>query len=163
MQLLLEGTAPGPNFDDFYRSSYAPLTRALVVALGDLDRGTEAADEAMTRAYRKWDSVGSYENPQGWCFRVGLNYGRSILRKVRRPFPSAALGAGWADDTLPNPELWRALQQLERSLRDVTVCRVLLGLSTKETATHLNISEGTVKSRFSRARTHLRKALETDE
>lgn len=146
------------RFDEFYRDHYQSLVRALVVALGGLDRGTDAADEAMTRAYRNWSSVQQYSNPSGWCFRVGLNYGRSVIRKLRRPPPPSD---GWVESSLPNPELWRALQGLERDLRDVVVCRVLLQLSVKETSDHLDVSEGTIKSRLFRAKSHLRKELES--
>ena len=145
------------SFDEFYRRSYVELTRALVVALGSLDRGTDAADEAMARAYRNWIDVAGYGNPQGWCFRVGLNYGRSILRKLRRPMPRTD---DWVQASLPDPDLWRALQNLDRELRDVLVCRLLLELSVQETSEHLGIPQGTVKSRLSRAKSNLRKVLD---
>lgn len=159
---LLDTNVKTYDFDEFYRANYQTLSRTLVIALGDLDLGSDAADEAMTRAYRKWDSVGTYDNPQGWCFRVGLNYGRSSMRKLRRRRINPDTTIDWIETTLPSPELWYALQKLERNLRDVTVCRVLLELSVKETAHHLRISEGTVKSRFSRAKVHLRKALDSN-
>lgn len=145
------------TFDDFYRSTYPGLVRALVVGLGSYERGVDAADEAMTRAYPKWTEIRHYDNPEGWCFRVGLNYGRSILRRIgRRP---KIVGETWTESNVPNPELWSALQSLDRDLRDVVVCRLLLELSVRETATHLRISEGTIKSRLHRAREQLKNEL----
>jgi len=52
-----------------------------------------------------------------------------------------------------------ALGNLTTAHRAVVVCRVLLELSTAETAAVLAISEGTVKSRLARALTALRTAL----
>ncbi len=145
------------SFDDFYRATYPGLVRALVVGLGGYERGVDAADEAMTRAFPKWTEIRHYDNPEGWCFRVGLNYGRSILRRLgRRP---TITGEAWTEANVPNPELWSALQRLDRDLRDVIVCRLLLELSVRETATHLRISEGTVKSRLHRAREQLKNEL----
>ncbi|WP_238454949.1 sigma factor-like helix-turn-helix DNA-binding protein [Micromonospora sp. ATA51] len=43
------------------------------------------------------------------------------------------------------------------------VCRVLLDLSTAETAAVLNLAEGTVRSRLSRGLAELRVALEEKE
>jgi DNA-directed RNA polymerase specialized sigma24 family protein len=45
----------------------------------------------------------------------------------------------------------------------VVVCRVLLDLSTADTAAALRVSEGTVKSRLSRALTGLRTTLIEEE
>jgi RNA polymerase sigma-70 factor (ECF subfamily) len=53
-----------------------------------------------------------------------------------------------------------ALDRLPVDQRSVVVCRVLLDLSTAETAAVLRVSEGTVKSRLSRARAALRESLE---
>lgn len=47
--------------------------------------------------------------------------------------------------------------------REVLVLEIQQGLSTAETAALLGVAEGTVKSRLSRARENMRKALEEDE
>ena len=75
---------PQLPFDVFYRSARDSVARALVLTLGNQELGVEAADEAMTRAYQRWIQVHSYENPEGWVYRVGLNWARSIWRKRRR-------------------------------------------------------------------------------
>jgi hypothetical protein len=71
IDLTVVGTAPQPDFESFYRDAYADIARALTVTLGNLDLAQEATDEAMVRAYARWDKIRSYDNPGGWVYRVG--------------------------------------------------------------------------------------------
>ena len=75
---------PHRDFETFYRDGYADIARALTVTLGDLDLAQEATDEAMVRAYVRWDKIGAYDNPGGWVYRVGLNWARSARRRLSR-------------------------------------------------------------------------------
>jgi len=81
------------RFEDFYATHRDELARALGLALRDSALGAEAADEAFARACQRWGQVSAYANPQGWVFRVGLNWARSWLRRVRRG-TRAATSAG---------------------------------------------------------------------
>lgn len=63
------------GFEDFYQAERATLLRAVAFALGDLDLGAEATDEAMARAYERWGDVGSMANPSGWVYRVAVTSG----------------------------------------------------------------------------------------
>ena len=67
-------------FDDHHRS----IASALALTLGDDQLASDAAAEAMARAYQRWDDVGCYANPAGWVYRVGLNWARSRRRKLIR-------------------------------------------------------------------------------
>lgn len=149
-------------FDEFYSAHVHRIYRALAVTLGNDDLAREAVDEAMTRAYAHWRRVRGLDNPAGWVFRVGFNWATSWWRKVRReqgvlteerhPRTAATDPAGLAAR--------EALARLPLRQRAVIVCRVLLDLSTAETADTLGISEGTVKSRLSRGLSALRNVLE---
>ena len=55
-----------------------------------------------------------------------------------------------------------ALQQLDPAFRAVVVLRMLEGYSTKETADLLDVAEGTVLSRLSRAMKKLEKILKKE-
>jgi RNA polymerase sigma factor (sigma-70 family) len=146
------------SFDDFYRRHAEPVRRALCLALADADLGTEAADEAMARAYERWPEVCGYDNPAGWAYRVGLNWGRGRQRRTRwrdrRPVPDRAVLAVPGD-----VELSRALQRLSDDHRAVVVCRYYLDWSVEETAAALDVPAGTVKSRLARALDNLQRLL----
>lgn len=149
-------------FDEFYRCHLAKIYRGLALVLASDEIAREAADEAMTRAYAHWHKVSRLSNPAGWVFRVGLNWATSWWRKTRRE--RAPLTDAVHPRTVPPDPVGlaarTALGLLPLNQRTVVVCRVLLELSTAETAVALAISEGTVKSRLSRALTALRTALE---
>jgi RNA polymerase sigma-70 factor (ECF subfamily) len=148
-------------FEAFYRAHVDRVYRALAVTLGDSQLAREAADEAMARAYAHWRRVRGLDNPGGWAYRVGLNWATSWWRKLRR---ERALPGGRRDAVVPPPDLEataarEALARLALPSRAVVVCRVLLDMSTAETAVVLGVPEGTVKSRLARALAALRTAL----
>jgi RNA polymerase sigma-70 factor (ECF subfamily) len=146
-------------FADFYRSERDRLARALTVTLGDGDLAAEAVDEAMVRAYQRWDRGGGFDNPGGWVYRVARNWATSVLRHRRRaPQPQAELGPSDVGP-IDEPDVRVALGELDLKHRSVVVCRFYLGFSEAETATALNISPGTVKSRLHRGLRRLQPRL----
>lgn len=147
------------DFESFYRLSYDHVARALGATLRDRHLGGEAADEAMARCFANWASVSQYDNPAGWVYRVGLNWARSAIRKLRRNLP--APDRPWVEpEDVADPAIARALAQISMDQRAVIVCRFLLDWSIAQTATALGVREGTVKSRTSRALKALELALE---
>lgn len=145
------------DFETFYRDGYADIARALTVTLGDLDLAQEATDEAMVRAYARWERIGSYDNPGGWVYRVGLNWARSARRRLTRvvPFHDRRV----IDAPVTDPANYAALRELDVGLRAVVVCRLLLDWSVDETAAALRLKPGTVKSRLHRALSQLERNL----
>ena len=153
--------ATADSFETFYRAQADRVYRSLALALADPHLAREALDEAMTRAYARWRHVASLDNPGGWVFRVGLNWATSRWRKLRRerPLPPelGSSGRGQPDAGLIAAQV--AMSRLALDHRTVIVCRVLLDLSTAETAAVLGIAEGTVKSRLARGLSALRTEL----
>jgi RNA polymerase sigma factor (sigma-70 family) len=157
------------SFDDFYREHAVELHRAVTLAVGSSDLAREAVDEAMTRAYARWRTVGAYDRPAGWVYRVAVNWATSRFRKRRResldPFVpgTATETAGVAHDvSSPDPALARAMAGLSTEHRSVVVLRYLLDWSEAETAAALGVATGTVKSRLNRALARLADELDTD-
>lgn len=119
-----------------------------------------------------------------WLYRIAMHNAFRILRR-RRGGESVSLEeliaekADEDEETIPHPEFiaeWRdpaevaeqnelrrileeAIQQLPESYRAVFTLRDIEGLSTKEVAEILGISEGNVKVRLLRARLKLREIL----
>jgi len=83
------------------------------MAIGDVGLAEEAIDEAMTRALAHWHEVGRYDRPEGWLFRVGLNWARGVFRKRRYELLSDLTRSSHSSaDPLPDPDLIEALGRL---------------------------------------------------
>lgn len=143
------------GFDGFYREYREPLFQALAMTTRDADVSLEAIDEAMARAAERWDTVGAYQSPQGWVYRVALNWARSVFRR-RRPLPRSS---GVSYDVLPDPDVSRAVAGLPYKLRAVVVARYYLDWSNPQIAEGLHLPLGTVKSRLHRGLARLEQNL----
>jgi RNA polymerase sigma-70 factor (ECF subfamily) len=112
----------------------------------------------MARAYARWTTVQTYDNPSGWVYRVALNWARSVHRRAVRKLPLRGRDEV-VQPPVPDPAIAKALADLDVRLRAVVVCRCLLDWSVDETAHALGIKPGTVKSRLHRALAILESAL----
>jgi len=148
----------GEAFTEFYRTDYANIARALGYTLGSVDLGREATDEAMARAYARWDKIRDYDSPAGWVYRVGLNWAYSVRRRMLRSLPFTEHVSS-SEPPISDPAIALALRNLDVKLRSVVVCRLLLDWSVEETADALRIRPGTVKSRLHRALASLERSL----
>ncbi|HVE45370.1 MAG TPA: sigma-70 family RNA polymerase sigma factor [Acidimicrobiales bacterium] len=146
-------------FVDFYGKARDRVARALALTLNDGDLAAEAVDEAMARAYQRWDRIATFDDPAGWVYRVALNWATSVLRRrTRAPHPPAEPLT--TDMRSPaEPAVLAALAELDVRQRAAVVCRYYLGFSESETAAALGIRPGTVKSRLHRALQHLQVRL----
>jgi RNA polymerase sigma factor (sigma-70 family) len=147
------------GFDAFYRRARTSIGRALALALGDADLATEATDEALARAYERWAKVSTLDRPEGWVYRVGLNWATSVLRR-RRNHQQLYVAAPVESPVITDPAVHASIAELDIDHRAVVVCRHLLGWSVAETAAALRIREGTVKSRLHRANRILQSRLQ---
>jgi RNA polymerase sigma factor (sigma-70 family) len=150
---------PPRSFDAFYAAARPDIARALALALGDVDLATDATDEALARAYERWPTVSRLDRPEGWVYRVAMNWALSILRRRRRS-DHRLYDPGADTAAVADPDVHAALAELDVKHRSVIVCRHLLGWSVADTAAALNVREGTVKSRLHRAHRILQSRLD---
>jgi RNA polymerase sigma-70 factor (ECF subfamily) len=146
------------RFEAFYANERDRVYSALAITLGNADLAADAADEAMARAFQRWETVRTYASPGGWAFRVGLNWARSIVRRRHRSSP-LLYQQDTVDAVVTDPDVHRALGLLDVKHRAVVVCRYVFGWSERETAEALELRPGTVKSRLSRATKQLQVQL----
>ena len=157
---VVSGDEDERDFSDFYDEWREPIRRGLALAIGNLPTADEAADEAMTRALANWSDISGYERPEGWVYRVGLNWARGLFRK-RKYEVLTALPPDWMSDSshFRDVDVVDAVGRLSSRLRPIVVARYYLDWSTAEVAVALEIPEGTVKSRLARALSRLAKDL----
>jgi RNA polymerase sigma factor (sigma-70 family) len=164
--VAIGGRSQEEGFDAFYRRLRPRLLRAMLLTVNDHDLAVEATDEAMTRVFQRWATVSRYRNPDGWTYRVALNWARSRLRRRRRELnvvtavnePASNLAEHEVD-----PAIDKAVRSLPLKLRAVVVLRYYMDWSVEESAKALHVPKGTVKSRLHRALRQLAENVERDE
>lgn len=158
------GTLTPREFEDFYRARREQVFRGLTLTLRDRDLAADATDEAMARAYQHWRTVSGYANPEGWAYRVGLNWARSRMRKRTREVRGFRLEERPGSELIPaDPAIATALSELPLPQRAVVVLRFYYDWSTEQVAKALGIPTGTVKSRLARALERLESKAEVSQ
>jgi RNA polymerase sigma-70 factor (ECF subfamily) len=153
---------PGP-FDAFYLREYPRMVALAYAVCGSAVAAEDLAQEALIRAYRRWDRISRYDKPGAWVRRLTLNLAASALR--RRIAEAKALARlGPPHNPLPDPEprqeeLWQEVRALSRRQRQAVALFYVEGLAVTEVAEILGCAEGTAKAHLHRARRALAEAL----
>lgn len=121
--------------------------------------------QALLRVAGRWSAA--RRAPEGYARQVLVNLCRDRHRREARQASSAeAVGPGnerevrdLADTVADRDEVIAALGQLSLEHREVLVLRFFADLSVAEVAAAIDGSEGTVKSRTSRALARMRELL----
>jgi RNA polymerase sigma-70 factor (ECF subfamily) len=143
------------EFESFFRDESRRLGTALYLIAGDPAEAEDLVQEAMARAYERWDRVGDMEAPAGYVYRVALNLHR---RRQRRAGLQALLARPVASPSDPaeiaeaHVEALRALARLSPEQREAVVLVEWLGLSAEEAGGVLGIRPVSVRGRVYRAR-----------
>lgn len=149
-----------------FTAFYEQGARSIYLQVYSLTRSSaEAQDcvhDAYVKAWQHWAHVCQQPDPQAWVRRVAYRQAISRWRKARNRV-RAHLRHGPAEPTPAlSPDavaLEQALEHLPDKQRQVVVLHYLSDLSIAQVAHLLEIPEGTVKTRLSKARELLRGAL----
>lgn len=139
------------NADIFYRYAYSVLLNR--------QDAEDAVSETMLKAFEHLDDLKHLHKMKNWMFQILANNCKTLLAK-RLPVSDAI------HEYTENPQnreeymdLHDCIYHMEPKFREVILLYYFGDLKTREIAQILNISEGTVKSRLSRARDKLKKHL----
>lgn len=132
------------------------------IAQGLLESDFDAADaiqETIISAYTNIGNLKKDEFFKTWLIRILINECKKILRKSNKivffeKINEPVLDAYPSDDATTG-----FVNMLDPSLKQVTILYYYEDFSVKEIAEILNIFQGTVKSRLSRARNELSKLM----
>ena len=162
--------------DRLVRGTYAEVYDQCRTLLGDPSDAADATQEVYVRVVRSVLAFRGGSAFGGWLHRTTIDV---CLRALRGRGDEHARGqsAGYSatpfaglvstdpspEDRVADADLARrtatALSELPEQAREVVVLRDVEGLSTREAAGVLGISEGAVKIRLHRARTRLRELV----
>lgn len=156
-----QGT-PNLTFEEFFRTTYSRLAQMLLLMSGSRDEAEEVAQEAMARAFERWERVRQMDSPAGYVYRTALNLQRKSFRRdaIRRRIESER---GRDVDLIAvatsRHDIREALGSLPRAQREALVLVEWLGLDAGEAGAILGIKPASIRGRVHRARTALRKRL----
>lgn len=165
--LLGETTA----FGELMRRYREPLYRLLRRLTGDSEEAYDLLQETFVALWAALDRYDAARPFESWARRIAINKSRDwARRRMVRRWVSAILPAG-DDPTLvadrgPSPEVAagdaielrrveRAITELPVVLKEPLVLTAIEGLSQREAADVLGISEKAVETRVARARARL--------
>lgn len=135
------------------------LVGSLMIYCGDRHVAEELAQDALVRAWERWDTVGRMGSPEAWTYRTAFNLAntwqrrRSAERRARRRL---AARPPTAEQAPPDEVVRTAVLGLPPRQRAVITCRFFLDLSVDETAALLRCAPGTVKAATHQALAALR-------
>jgi RNA polymerase sigma factor (sigma-70 family) len=150
------------DFESFFHTEYARLVKSLYLTTLDLHEAEELAQEAMARAFERWDRVKEMDAPGGYLYRTALNLNRKRLRRLavrarRIIWPVESTDAMAASDA--KSDLLRALAALPDGQKEALVLLDLMELTSEEAGRILGIRAASVRSRAHRARQKLHEEL----
>jgi RNA polymerase sigma-70 factor (ECF subfamily) len=155
------------------------IYRVALKIVNDAQDAEDVLQETFIKAYRSLPAFEGRSSLATWLYRIAVNEALMVVRK--RKVDAVSLDeekdsgneevepveiADWC--CLPESDLLsaesrkfldRAMQELTPALRAVFVLRDIEGLSVRETAEALGLSEAAVKTRLLRARLKLREEL----
>lgn len=148
------------DFEDFFARYAREVAAIVALTTRDIGLAEDATQEAMTRAFQRWDHVGGLSRPDLWVIGVATRLAIDGWRRRRREvtlFDDAPAPRS-ADPLQPLLVRW-GLEQLTPEQRVLIILRHRDGLSNAEIAQVLGRSTNTVAIYLKRARRRLRTLL----
>ena len=143
--------------------------------VGKHDEAEDLTQDIFLKIFKSLDTFDRRANFQTWLISVSRNLCIDHYRSVRkeRETIDRDVDAGELTPSAPGQNAYQALEQRDRvellrkamselapSLRTAVMLRDIQDLSYQEIADHLQLPEGTVKSRINRGRTELARQVQ---
>jgi RNA polymerase sigma-70 factor (ECF subfamily) len=156
-------------YEALVRIHQEAVFRLAYLFLGSADDADDAAQEVFIRAHRALDRFDESRPVRPWLMAIAANTARNRRRSIRRAAAAlrrviVAEQSVSIDDerALEAQAIWQAVRRLNTADQEVIYLRYFLELSVSEAAQAMNVEEGTVKSRLSRALGRLREVIKRD-
>lgn len=150
--------------------------------IGDYDEACDVTQEAFVAAYKSIKKFKAEAKFSTWLYRIVVNYSKNSLKQLRGKAKRGNIAIDDPDGIKKeeicnqslinnsNPgtqmekrerdaQVQHCIASLDEEYREVLVLRDIQGFSYEEIKDVLNIPDGTVKSRLSRARNALKDCL----
>jgi RNA polymerase sigma factor (sigma-70 family) len=121
------------TFDSFFNAAWPSLQGQAYALTGSRELAQDLTQEALVRAWKNWEKVVVYENPEAWTRRVLQNLCIASWRKSRRR-PTIHEVVGHAHIPDPHEELATAMRSLPGVQARALVLHDGLGMTVAEVA-----------------------------
>jgi RNA polymerase sigma-70 factor (ECF subfamily) len=149
------------------------VRKMMGVCLRYADNHEEAEDVVQNGFISVFENIASYKGTgslEGWIRKIMVNTALTNIRKNKKLKQNIELESvefmlpsnAHAGDSFAAKDLLKIIQTLPVGFRTVFNLYAIEGYSHKEIGEMLNISEGTSKSQYSRAKAHLQKIIPID-
>jgi RNA polymerase sigma factor (sigma-70 family) len=155
---VTKGADPA-EIEAIYRDRLADFRRVATAIVGDVERGSDAVQEAFGKALRKRKSFRGDGSLEGWLWRLVVNEAKDELRAARRgPVPVSLSANG--STTHEDARLAAAIAALPERQRLAIFLRYYADLDYASIAEALGVKGGTVAAALNAAHDNLRKTLQ---
>ncbi len=159
---------PAPELERLVAQYQGAVLRTCYLYLCDRSQAEDAVQETFLKVYRNLDSFRGESSEKTWILKIAMRtcydmnhsgWSRFFNRRVTpEMLPEASVPFTERDDALT-----QAVMRLPEKLRRVIILYYYQGLSVREIAETLGITQPSVSSRMKRGREKLKAALEGRE
>lgn len=159
------------TLESLYEAHSKTIYWAAYGVLHDRELAADAMQNAFLSAYRNRQTLDQMTEPQcrAWLYRCAVNSSIDMLRRNKRSIPTEDAGSHTATEDLgPEEQAERnerrkavreAMDNLPEKYREPLYLYYFADLDYTQIAETLNMNTGTLKSRMSRGRAMMEKAL----
>ena len=159
---------PAPELERLVAQYQGAVLRTCYLYLCDRSQAEDAVQETFLKVYRSLDSFRGESSEKTWILKIAMRtcydmnhsgWSRFFNRRITpEMLPEASVPFTERDDALT-----QAVMRLPEKLRRVIILYYYQGLSVREIAETLGITQPSVSSRMKRGREKLKAALEGRE
>ena len=143
------------------------MYKTAIAILKNEDDANDAIQDALYSAYKNFYNLKDENYFSTWLIRILINKCYDILNKNRKiSYIDSSITentTGIEDNYEVENSLEWVLKQLDKDLKEIVVFYYYDELSVSEIADILEIPQGTVKSRLSRAREQIKEIIKKEE
>lgn len=162
------------DFEQLYQQFFSDLMRVVFGITYDREIAEDVCQEAFIRLYHKLHLFPTSQDAKYWLIRVAKNLSfnyckrkkneRKAVEKVKRqPMVQVKTGEDLLIERETKDLVRKALDQLSPKYKQILVLKEYSGLSYREIAKVVGISDSNVKVRAFRARAQLEKILKQED
>jgi RNA polymerase sigma-70 factor, ECF subfamily len=159
VRVQVDITMTASSFDDFYADHYRSALGLAWTLTGSRGAAEELVQDSFIEVFRRWSTVGAYDDPAAYLRRVVSTRAVSRWRKAQRELAVRVRVGGRRADTersvdqpLRDAEFWSAVRALPARQAQIVALHYVEELTVVEIAEVLGVKEGTVKTSLFRAR-----------